>query len=44
MEKVDYIIKAEYLLTMEGDLDVIKDGAVAITGSVITDARPFADI
>ncbi len=44
MEKVDYIIKAEYLLTMEGNLDVINDGAVAVTGSVITDAGPYADI
>lgn len=44
MQKVDYIIKADYLLTIEGDLDVIRDGAVAVTGRDITDAGTFADI
>lgn len=44
MQKVDYIIKADYLLTMEGDLSVIRDGAVAVTGSDITDAGAFSDI
>ena len=44
MEKVDYIIRADYLLTMEGDLSVIHDGAVAVRGSVIADAGTFADI
>ena len=44
MEKVDYILRADYLLTMEGDLSVIRDGAVAVTGSSITDAGTFADI
>ncbi|MBI5665188.1 MAG: amidohydrolase [Nitrospirae bacterium] len=44
MKSVDYIIKADYLLTMEGDLSVIRDGAVAVTGSVITDAGTFKDI
>jgi 5-methylthioadenosine/S-adenosylhomocysteine deaminase len=44
MQKVDYIIKADYLLTMEGDLSVIRDGAVAVTGSAITDAGTFSDI
>ena len=37
MEKVDYIIKAEYLLTMEGDLDVINDGAVVNASSFSLD-------
>ena len=44
MEKVDYIIRADYLLTMEGDLSVIRDGAVAVTGGIITDAGTFPDI
>lgn len=44
MQKVDYIIRADHLLTMEGDLSVIKDGAVAVTGTDITDAGPFSDI
>ncbi|MBI5099276.1 MAG: amidohydrolase family protein [Nitrospirae bacterium] len=44
MQNVDYIIRADYLLTMEGDLSVIKDGAVAVTGSDIIDAGIFADI
>ncbi len=44
MEKVDYILKADYLLTMEGDLSVINDGAVAVTGSDITDVGTFSDI
>jgi len=44
MQKVDYIIRADYLLTMEGDLSVIRDGAVAVTGSDITAAGTFTDI
>ncbi|MBI4683344.1 MAG: amidohydrolase family protein, partial [Nitrospirae bacterium] len=44
MQKVDYIIKADYLLTMEGDLSVIRDGAVAVTESDITDVGTFQDI
>ncbi len=44
MEKVDFIIRADYLLTMEGDLAVIRDGAVAVTGRNITDVGTFADI
>jgi len=44
MQKTDYIIRADYLLTMEGDLSVIRDGAVAVTGSEITDAGTSSDI
>jgi len=44
MEKADFIIRADYLLTMEGDLTVIKDGAVAVNGKNITDTWTFADI
>ena len=44
MEKVDFIIRADYLITMEGDLSVINDGAVAVIGSDITDVGTFADI
>jgi 5-methylthioadenosine/S-adenosylhomocysteine deaminase len=44
MQNVDYIIRADFLLTMEGDLSVIKDGAVAVTGSDIIDTGTFSDI
>jgi len=44
MEKADYIIRADYLLTMENDLAVIKDGAVAVTGSGIAGTGPFNEI
>ncbi len=44
MKKVDYIVRADYLLTMEGDLSVITDGAVAVTGSDITDAGTYMSI
>ncbi|MBI4849188.1 MAG: amidohydrolase family protein [Nitrospirae bacterium] len=44
MQNVDCIIRADYLLTMEGDLPVIKDGAVAVSGSAIVDAGTFADV
>ncbi len=44
MEKVDYIIRADYLLTMEGEPAVIRDGAVAVTGSAIAAAGTFAEI
>ncbi|MEE8329097.1 MAG: amidohydrolase [Thermodesulfovibrionia bacterium] len=44
MTKVDFILRADYLLTMEGDLSAIRDGAVAVTGKIITDIGTFADI
>jgi len=44
MQNVDYIIRADYLLTMEGDLSVIRDGAVAVAGSVIADVGTFTEI
>ncbi|GBE06004.1 MAG TPA: S-adenosylhomocysteine deaminase [Nitrospirae bacterium] len=44
MKKVDYIIKSDHLLTMEGDLSVIKDGAVAVAGKDIVDAGTFNEI
>jgi 5-methylthioadenosine/S-adenosylhomocysteine deaminase len=44
METVDCIIRAEYLLTMEDDLSVINDGAVAISGAAIKEAGPYSDI
>ncbi|GBE41251.1 5-methylthioadenosine/S-adenosylhomocysteine deaminase [bacterium BMS3Bbin09] len=44
METVDCIIRAEYLLTMEGDLSVINDGAIAISSDTIQDVGTFAEI
>ncbi len=44
MKNVDYIVKADYLLTMEGDLGVINDGAVAVKGSEIAGVGAYSDI
>ena len=44
MKNVDRIIRAEYLLTMEGDLSVINDGAIAINGDTIQDVGTFDEI
>jgi 5-methylthioadenosine/S-adenosylhomocysteine deaminase len=44
MDKVDSILRADYLLTMEGDLEVVNDGAVAVNGRDIVDAGKFSDI
>jgi 5-methylthioadenosine/S-adenosylhomocysteine deaminase len=44
MEKVDFILRADYLLTMEGDLEAVNDGAVAVKGRDIVDAGKFSDI
>lgn len=44
MENVDFIIRAEYLLTMEGDLSVIHDGAIAVSGSTIKDVGDYSEI
>ncbi|MDO8282617.1 MAG: amidohydrolase family protein [Thermodesulfovibrionia bacterium] len=44
MQNVDHIIRADYLLTMEGDLRVIHDGAVAVSGTDIIDVDTFYDI
>ena len=44
MEKADYILRGDYLLTMEGDLSVIEDGAVAVSGETIVDAGSYTDI
>ena len=44
MENVDVIVRADYLITMEGDMSVINDGAVAVIGSDIKDVGTFSDI
>ncbi len=44
MEKVDFIIRGDYLLPMEDDLSVIKDGAVVVIGKKIVDVGTYADI
>lgn len=44
MQNVDHIIRADYLLTMEGDLNVINDGAVAVSGTDIIATGTFHDI
>ncbi|UCD35124.1 MAG: amidohydrolase family protein [Nitrospiraceae bacterium] len=44
MQTVDYIIRADYLLTMEDDLTVIRDGAVAVKDSDIVAAGSYSDI
>jgi 5-methylthioadenosine/S-adenosylhomocysteine deaminase len=44
MEKVDYILRGDYLLTMEGDLPVVEDGAVAVSEDSIVDSGSYTDI
>ncbi len=44
MEKVDFILRADHVLTMEGDLADISDGAIAVTGTEITDVGKHAYI
>jgi len=44
MEKVDFIIRADYLITMEGDLPVINDGAVAVKGDSIVSVGTFDNV
>jgi 5-methylthioadenosine/S-adenosylhomocysteine deaminase len=44
MKKVDYIIKADYLLTMEDDLTTINDGAIAVSGDTILAVGSSPDI
>ena len=44
MEKVDYIVKAEHLITMDGDLPVINDGAVAVKGDSIVSVGLFDEV
>ena len=44
MEKVDLIICGDYVLPMEDDLSVIKNGAVAVTGKKIIDVGIYTDI
>ena len=44
MVNVDCIIRAEYLLTMEGDLSVLNDGAIAISGGIIKEVGTYDDI
>lgn len=44
MEKADYIIRADHVLTMEDGQDVIHDGAVAVTGDLIIDVGSFDNI
>ena len=42
--QADFIIKADYLLTMEGDLSVINNGAVAVHGDTIAAVGTYDDI
>ena len=44
MENVDCIIRAEYLLTMEDDLSVINDGAIAVSGTTIKEVGTYDEI
>ncbi len=44
MEKVDYIIHGDYVLPMEDNLSVIKDGAVAVKDKKIVDVGTYTDI
>jgi len=44
MEKVDYIVKADHLITMEGDLSVISNGAVAVKGDSIVSVDTFDEV
>lgn len=44
MQKADYIIGADYLLTMDKEQNVIRNGAVAVQGDKIADAGSFDDI
>lgn len=41
---VDYIICGDYVLTMDEDLALIRDGAVAVKGSAILDAGTYKEI
>ncbi|UCH80370.1 MAG: amidohydrolase [Nitrospiraceae bacterium] len=44
MQKADYIIKADYLITMEGDLPVISGGAVAVQDDCIVSVGTFDEV
>ncbi|TNF55132.1 S-adenosylhomocysteine deaminase [bacterium] len=44
MENVDFIVRADFLLSMSEDLSVIEDGAVAVTGSDIKGVGTYDDI
>ncbi len=44
MQNIDYIIGADYVLTMDVNLTVINDGAVAVKGKKIIDIGTYQDI
>ncbi len=44
MNKVDFIIHADYVLPMEAELAVIKDGAVAVKSRDIVEVGTFAEL
>ena len=44
MEKVDHILKAGYVLTMEDSYEIIEDGAVAVKGNKIADVGTAVEI
>ncbi len=44
MEKTDFIIKADYILTMDDSLRVIEDGALAVSDDRIVDVGNEVDI
>ncbi len=44
MQNVDYIISADYILPMDENLAVIKDGAIAIKGTRLLDVGTYGEI
>ncbi|MDP3048094.1 MAG: S-adenosylhomocysteine deaminase, partial [Thermodesulfovibrionales bacterium] len=44
MQTADYIIHADYVITMDNDLPVLRNGALAIQGNKIADIGSSDDI
>jgi len=44
MKKIDYLLRAGFLITMEDDEGIIEDGAVAVKGNSIVDVGKFSDL
>lgn len=44
MKEVDYIIRGEFVVTMDSALTILKDGAIAVKDGIIIDTGQYEEL